>query len=96
MKKIITLPSPIDSISVKDLPAYPIIGASNKNNKSKTFVVMTEYKNKNSYKFLSSDGIQTGNSYHMHIGNLQSVFSHPYYDFFLFDSIQELYKWLSE
>jgi hypothetical protein len=94
MKKIITS-SPLDSVAVKDLPIYPIIGAANKNGKLKTFVVMTEYHNKNSYKFLSSDGIQTGNGYSMHSGNLASVFSHPEYDFFLFDSTQDLYKWLA-
>lgn len=95
MKKIITS-SPTDSVAVKDLPIYPIIGAANKNGKLKTFVVMTEYDNKNSYKFLSSHGIQTGNGYSMHSGNLASVFSHPEYDFYLFNSTTELYKWLAE
>ena len=95
MKKIITS-SPTDSVAVKDLPIYPIIGAANKNGKLKTFVVMTEYHNKNSYKFLSSDGIQTGNGYSMYSGNLASVFSHPEYDFYLFHSTTELYKWLAE
>jgi hypothetical protein len=93
--KLILTTLPPESISVKNLPSFPIIGVIDPFN-NKTFVIKTEYGNSNSYKLLSSDGVSTGNSYSNVSGNLQKVLSNPLFSYFLFQSEKELFKWLSE
>jgi hypothetical protein len=98
MKKIITLPPPIDSISIQDLPAYPIIGASQKNKPNeKMILVMTEYENSNSYVLLAKEAFEQGNRFDKpYKDTIEKILKHPTLDFFLFDSSTDLFKWLSE
>jgi hypothetical protein len=94
MKRIITTPLP-ESILVKDLPEFPFIGATNSLGE-KTFLIMTEYRNPDSYKMFAPNGISKGNSYYNFNGNLQNAFIDSSFKYFLFESEKELFKWLSE
>lgn len=110
MKKIInpTPPSP-DAIFFDQLPEYPIIGAIHRHNphSGKCFLVMGQYRDQDSYTMMCVNGFEIGNGYGtdqtdkekkalMHRGKLHDIFAHPSLEFFLFDSPQELFKWLSE
>jgi hypothetical protein len=98
MKRIITTPLP-ESILVKDLPEFPFIGVTNSLGE-KTFLIMTEYRNPDSYKMFAPNGISNGNSYYNFSGNLRGNLQNALIDssfkYFLFESEKELFKWLSE
>jgi hypothetical protein len=97
MKNIITS-LPANSISVKNLPEYPIIGASQKDKPNeKMILVMTEYQKSDSYILLAKDAFEQGNRFDKpYRDTLEKILKHPTLDFFLFDSSTELFKWLSE
>jgi len=94
MKRIITTPLP-ESILVKDLPEFPFIGATNLLGE-KTFLIMTEYRNPNSYKMFATNGTSNGNSYYHFNDNLQNALTDSTFKYFLFETEKELFKWLSE
>jgi len=95
MKQIITLNNPLEYIAIANLPKSPVIGVIDSFN-NKTFIIKTEYDNPNSYKFLSTEGVSTGNSYSTFNGNLKNVLSKPFCQYFLFQTEKELFQWLSE
>lgn len=99
MKKILTNQSePV--IHVSTLPQYPLIGAKHTNHgsKQKAFVVMTEYNNSNSYKLMCVNRFEAGNQHYSpeYSGTLENIFKLFGYDFYLFETPAELFKWLSE
>jgi len=102
MKSIITSLESKTQILASNLPENPIIGASSKSQPDrKSFLVMTKYRKENSYYMMCREGFEMGNGYATdgvgpYAGTLSNVLSHPSLDFVLFDSPQELFKWLSE
>lgn len=102
MKNIITSTVSPTEILASNLPENPIIGAFKRaypDNKS--FLVMTKYKNTNSYYLMCREGFEIGNGYATdgvgpYAGTLENVLSHPSLNFVLFENTQELFKWLSE
>ena len=110
MKKIInpTPPSP-DAVFFDQLPEYPIIGAIHRANphSGKCFLVMNKFRGKDCYTTMCVNGFEIGNGYgtdvtdkakeaRMFRGKLHDIFAHPSLEFFLFDTPQELFKWLSK
>lgn len=79
---------------------HPIVGAEQltRFSKQKSFVVMTEYNNSNSYKLMCVNRFEAGNQHDCpeYSGTLENIFKHSGYDFYLFETPAELFKWLSE
>jgi hypothetical protein len=102
MKKIIIPLESKTQILASNLPENPIIGASSKGHPDrKSFLVMTKFRKEDSYYMMCREGFGMGNGYATdgvgpYAGTLSNVLSHPSLDFVLFDSTQELFKWLAE
>jgi hypothetical protein len=101
MKRII-LKQEKPTISAHDVSyiPHPIVGAKHTNHgsKQKAFVVMTEYMNINSYKLMCVNRFEAGNQHDSpeYSGTLENIFKLFGYDFYLFETPAELFKWLSE
>ena len=102
MKNIITSTNPEKEILASDLPEYPLIGAYSIHNPTKkSFVVMTRYFDPHSYYLMTRDSFEHGNGYGTsakdpYFGTIEKILQHSSLKFVLFDSAQELFKWLSE